>query len=198
MKNKTLKYYLAPFWIIRKHKLEFALWMVFVIFAGQMGTVINIVSRHIFGEMTISQSLLADSVSGNFYTFSLVLIASLVGSYFIRLIVPVNPEHRRLIVPFVAISLVLMLFSAVFFSFQTRDYGVDWKAVAPELIQIDFWQVLFFSLSVLIAIYAFGLDRMHLHKEYDEMAEYRENEDNNVASLRADVPTNNPSGGPKL
>lgn len=198
MKNKTLEYYLGPFCIIRKHKMEFVLWMVFVILAGQLGTIINIVSRCIFGDMTISQSLLADSVSGNFYTFSLVLIASLVGSYFIRLLVPIQPEHRRLIVPYVALALMLMLFSAVFFSFQTRDYGVEWKSVEPEMIKVDICQVIFFVLSVIVAIYAFGLDRMYKHKEYDEMAEYRDDENINVAALCADDRTNIPSGGPRL
>lgn len=198
MTKKTREYYLAPFHIIRKHKMEFVLWMIFVIFAGQMGTIINIVSRCIFGDMTISQSLLADSVSGNFYTFSLVLIASLVGSYFIKLLVPTRPEHRRLIVPYVALALMLMLFSAVFFSFQTRDYGVEWKSVAPEMIKIDVYQTIFFVLSVIVAIYAFGLDRMHKHDEYNDMAEYRNNENSNVDALRTSNPTNIPSGGPRL
>lgn len=201
MTKKTREYYLAPFRIIKDHKMEFVLWMVFVILAGQLGTIINIVSRCIFGDMTISQSLLADSVSGNFYTFSLVLIASLVGSYFIRLLVPDHPEypeHRRLIVPFVALALMLMLFSAVFFSFQTRDYGVEWKSVAPELIRIDICQVIFFALTVIVAIFAFGLDRMYKHREYDEMAKYRNEENKNVAALCADDRLNIPSGGPKL
>ena len=189
--KERLKYYFAPFKIICEHWMEFLLWLVFVIIAGQLGTLINIVSRCIFNNMSISQSLLSDSSSGNFYTFSLVMISSLVGTFFIRLLVPAMPEHRRIIVPFVAVSFIIMLFSAVFFSFQTnQSVGIDYKGVKPADISIDWWQLGAFLISVFIAVYAFGLERLHKHREYNEMTEYHNREKENVDNLINREPIN--------
>ena len=76
---------LVPFIVCFNHKIEFFLWVMFVFVAGQLGTIINVVNRTLFHDWTISQALYPDSVSGSFYTYALVLIASLIVPLFTRI-----------------------------------------------------------------------------------------------------------------
>lgn len=86
MRIKILLYLKSIVEVVWKHRLDFFLWFLFVVIAGQLGTIINFINRCVFDRWTLSQSLLADSVSGNFYTFALVLVTSTIGNIFIKLI----------------------------------------------------------------------------------------------------------------
>ena len=87
----------VPFIVGFKHKVDFFLWGMFVIVAGQLGTIINVVNRTLFQnpDWSFPQALYPDSVFGSFYTYALVLIASkylLVKLYavFVKLFALVN------------------------------------------------------------------------------------------------------------
>ena len=45
----------VPFKMCKKHLLQFFIWGMFVIIAGQLGTIINIVQRVIFDDWSIYQ-----------------------------------------------------------------------------------------------------------------------------------------------
>lgn len=165
--------------VVWKHRLDFFLWFLFVVVAGQLGTIINFINRCVFDDWAISQSLLADSVSGNFYTFALVLVTSIIGNIFIKLACKSEHDHRKAIVVFVAICFFLILFDAVFFSFATQDYAKEYKNVNIIDIHIDYWQIAFFILAILAAIFSFGLERIDRHSEYD----FLDQENRNVKKL---------------
>ena len=168
---KVLLYLKSILEVVWKHRLDFFLWFLFVVIAGQLGTIINFINRCVFGGWALSQSLLADSVSGNFYTFALVLVTSTIGNIFIKLTCKSEHDHRKAIVVFIALCLFLMLFDAVFFSFATQDYAVEYKNIKAENIHFDWWQLSFFILAIFAAILSLGLERMDGHKEYNYLDE---------------------------
>ena len=101
MNIKVLLYLKSVVEVIWKHRLDFFLWLLFVVIAGQLGTIINFINRCVFDGWALSQSLLADSVSGNFYTFALVLVTSTIGNIFIKL--TLQPDY-------ITINITLLLF----------------------------------------------------------------------------------------
>lgn len=171
MRIKVLLYLKSIVEVVWKHRLDFFLWFLFVVIAGQLGTIINFINRCVFGGWKLSQSLLADSASGNFYTFALVLVTSTIGNIFIKLTCKSEHDHRKAIVVFIALCLFLMLFDAVFFSFATQGYAVEYKNVVTANIHCDWWQLSFFILAIFAAILSFGLERMDGHKEYNYLDE---------------------------
>lgn len=179
MKIKVLLYLKSIIEVVCKHRLDFFLWFLFVVVAGQLGTIINFINRCVFGEWALSQSLLADSASGNFYTFALVLVTSTIGNIFIKLTCKSEHDHRKAIVVFVALCIFLMLFDAVFFSFATQGYAVEYKNVATANIRFDWWQIVFFILAIIAAILSFGLERIDGHKDYN----YLDDENKTVRDL---------------
>lgn len=179
MNTKVLLYLKSIVEVVWKHRLDFFLWFLFVVIAGQLGTIINFINRCVFGGWHLSQSLLADSVSGNFYTFALVLVTSTIGNIFIKLTCKSEHDHRKAIVVFVALCIFLMLFDAVFFSFATQGYAVEYKNVATANIRFDWWQIVFFILAIIAAILSFGLERIDGHKEYN----YLDDENKTVRDL---------------
>ena len=72
-----------------------------------------------------------------------------------------------------------MLFDAVFFSFATQGYAVEYKNVATANIRFDWWQIVFFILAIIAAILSFGLERIDGHKDYN----YLDDENKTVRDL---------------
>lgn len=161
----------GPFAIIKDHKLEFAVWLAFVVIAGQLGTIINIIGRVFFDDWELCESLCADSSSGVFYTYSLVLIASILGSCINRFIHKKKKEYSCILSIFLPLLIFLLLFNAVFYSYATQGSYEEFKSITSENITVDWAQLFFFIVSILCAIYAFGLDRLHLHGEYDSLSD---------------------------
>lgn len=161
---------LVPFIVCFNHKIEFFLWIMFVFVAGQLGTIINVVNRKLFHDWTISQALYPDSVSGSFYTYALVLIASLIVPLFTRIRNNKEPGFRSMSVVLLTLLIFALVLSAVFFSFASQEIRSvkydDFKNL--ELI-IDWKQTIFFVMAVIFAWYAFGLSLMADNNEGNEL-----------------------------
>ena len=88
---KILKYFqilfyriILPLKVILLKKGTFFLWFLFTIIAGLLGPIINIANNCGFNNLPIGISIFEDSRAGTFYTFSIVLIASAIGSLFLN------------------------------------------------------------------------------------------------------------------
>ncbi len=177
-----VKKIIAPLQAVLKDRCEFVIWLIFVILAGQSGTIINIIGRCNFNKIAIQQSILADSISGSFYTYSLTLVTSAIGSIMIKFIKKTKPEHRKFKILFVSIAFIICLFNAVFYSFATQNNVLDINMVEKSAIELDFWQLVFFILAILVSIYTLGLTKISDYDEFDELDDddYKMNEDNRV------------------
>lgn len=185
---------LVPFIVCFKHKVEFFLWIMFVLVAGQLGTIINVVNRAVFHDWTISQALYPDSVSGSFYTYALVLIASLIVPLFTRIRNNQEPGFRSMSVVLITLLIFALVFCAVFFSFASQEIRSvkydDFKALE---LDVDCKQLVFFVIAVLFAWYAFGLSLMADNNEGNELDDtYLKQEQKDVGRIEeksADIKT---------
>lgn len=161
---------LVPFVVCFNHKIEFFLWIMFVFVAGQLGTIINIVNRTLFHDWTISQALYPDSVSGSFYTYALVLIASLIVPLFTRIRNNKEPGFRSMSVVLMTLLIFALVLSAVFFSFASQEIrSVKYDDFKNIDLNIDWKQTIFFVIAVIFAWYAFGLSLMADNNEGNEL-----------------------------
>ena len=161
---------LVPFIACFNHKIEFFLWIMFVFVAGQLGTIINVVNRTLFHDWTISQALYPDSVSGSFYTYALVLIASLIVPLFTRIRNNKEPGFRSMSVVLMTLLIFALVLSAVFFSFASQEIrSVKYDDFKNLDLNIDWKQTIFFVTAVIFAWYAFGLSLMADNNEGNEL-----------------------------
>lgn len=168
--------------------MESFIWIMFVIFAGQLGTIINVIKRYIFGDWEFLPSFGPDTAAGSFYTFALVLTASLVAPIFWRFIKKEEPEYRNISIIFVTLLIFLILLCAVFYSFATNDINsVDFSKLRNENIVIDWKQLIFFGLSLLLAWYSFGLSLLPTHESELQLDDYQSKDDKEREKLSKSV-----------
>ena len=167
-----------------RHRMSVFLWFMFTIFAAQIGTMINLIQHVVFTEhestnkniwTLIQESLYMDSQSGSFYTFSIVLTASVLSPLFIKF-VETNVHFRKLKVLTIVISIFTLFFGGIFYSFSTFN-NRDYSSLVEHEFNVDKWQLLFFVIAILIALYSYGLTRMDKYPEsHLELDDYSDNE----------------------
>lgn len=152
---KPLRYVIDPFKIIKENKLEFFIWFVFTIFAGQLGILANIIIRYFSYSLPISQSIYLDSISGSFYTYAIAIAASALGPLFANFIKNKKPE-------FTSIKIVSIIFVMFFLVLSGIIYAaVQMKSLSSTLINfkltIDWPQLIVYILSIFIGLYTYCL-----------------------------------------
>lgn len=173
----------VPFIICFKYPVDFFLWMMFVIVAGQLGTIINVVNRTLFGGMSLPRAIYPDSVFGSFYTYALVLIASLVAPLFTRIKDDTEPKFRSMTIVFVTLLMFTLLLCAVFFSFASQEISCMAFKGGNGNITVDGKQLIFVVLAVVYAWYALGLSLMVQNKECLKYDDYSIKEKNDVDKI---------------
>lgn len=156
----------GPFLICFKHGSEFFIWALFVIVAGQLGTIINIINRSIFQGWTFCEALYPDSATGNFYTYSLVLIASLIAPIFTRIKNNDKPMFSTISMVFSSMLIFAMILCAVFFSNASQTIPpLDYQTFKGLSFVLDVKQFIFVFLAIIFAWYAYGFSLMVKNQE---------------------------------
>lgn len=179
--NTFLRAILAPLETLLFHKLELFLWFSFVIVAGLLGVIINIIKRWIFDGWDFFVALGPDSAAGSFYTFSLVMISSLIYPLFSRFIKSEKPEYRKIHIVFITILIFTLLFCGIYYSFSTLNQPMEaYDGLHNKNMRIDYPQLFFFVLVIIFSVYSFGLtligqheDELHLSDDYLEKEQHQ-------------------------
>lgn len=179
--NTFLRAILAPLETLLFHKLELFLWFSFVIVAGLLGVIINIIKRWIFDGWDFFVALGPDSAAGSFYTFSLVIISSLIYPLFSRFIKSEKPEYRKIHIVFITILIFTLLFCGIYYSFSTLNQPMEaYDGLHNNEMDIDYSQLFFFVLVIIFSVYSFGLtligqheDELHLSDDYLEKEQHQ-------------------------
>lgn len=179
--NTFLRAILAPLETLLFHKLELFLWFAFVNVAGLLGVIINIIKRWIFDGWDFFVALGPDSAAGSFYTFSLVMISSLIYPLFSRFIKSEKPEYRKLHIVFITILIFTLLFCGIYYSFSTLNQPIRaYERLHNNDMRIDYSQSFFFVLVIIFSVYSFGLtligqheDELHLSDDYLEKEQHQ-------------------------
>jgi len=166
-----LGYILDPFKIIKSNKLEFFIWFVFTILAGQLGILANIIIRSFTHSMSISQSIYLDSHSGSFYTFSIAIAASALGPLFANFIKNKKPEFTSLKIVSIILIIFFLVISGIIYA------AVQMKSLSSKVdfpLSIDSPQLAVYLIAIFIGLYTYCLLRIgapefdHLEDSYNE------------------------------
>lgn len=175
---------ILPLKVIKLKKGTFFLWLLFTIIAGLLGPIINIANNCGFNDLPISLSVFEDSRAGTFYTFSIVLIASAIGSLFLNLL-DSSDSFKKMKLYFMALCIFPLFFGGIFYSSFTQKqkeelkvsfleqsgkaYPKNTSSTAVQII-VDKKQLVLFLIALAISIYAFCLQYMNANpSEFEEI-----------------------------
>jgi len=196
--KKLCKALTKPFQLCWKNKSKSLLWVIYILLGGLLGVAINLINRWICGEMSFEQVLYVESIGGTFYTYAIVIISATIGPLFFN-ISESKTIHFADIKSFtITICIFVMVFSAIFYSNLEDNVSNQIDVTACNNLHIDWWQLIFFILSIVIALYSFGLEYLDKdwkqYPEIDSYSEYRESEEKSVDGLEISNPTSAGNG----
>ena len=115
------------------------------------------VIRHYTNSTSISESIFLDSQAGSFYTFSIALVASLLGPLFINLVNSPKFRFRTLKVYTIIFSIFFLFFSGIVYAVVQSKSGllIDLKA-----LKIDWTQLIVYLGSMLLVFYGYCILRL--------------------------------------
>ncbi|EIQ1511885.1 hypothetical protein BBL91_08835 [Vibrio parahaemolyticus] len=169
---KPLQYIVDPFKVIKNDKLEFFIWFVFTIFAGQLGILANIIIRYFSHSIPVSQSIYLDSAAGSFYTYAIAIAASALGPLFANFIKNKKPEFTSLKIVSIILVIFFLVLSGVIYA------AVQIKSLTSEPLSLDLVldvpQFTIYVLAIFIGLYTYCLlkisspDYSHLDDSFNE------------------------------
>jgi DMSO reductase anchor subunit len=180
--NIFLEHLFHPYKIIKENVSEFFIWILFTVIAGQFGILANLIVRSYTSDVTITQSLLEDSLNGSFYTFSIALVASMLGPIFIEIIKSKTLTFRTL-KTFTIIASVFYLFIAgvIYASVQSTN-----SVSQPETnLDIDYSQLTIYLIALIFATYGYCVLRLERRgRDFSHIGDgaFNEIDDENVVT----------------
>lgn len=168
----------------RRYLIRSFLWLVFTVGLSLIGTIINVIKVAFFNIPEISStysfadrvmySIYQDCQSGTFYTFSIVLAASILYPLFEGFLKH-EFNYINLRVLTIIAALLLLTFGGVFYSFSSVGYQHN-VIVSPSKLKMDWYQFGFFIIAIMVASYSFSIgllveDKEHPHPEIDDYAD---------------------------
>lgn len=175
----------APFLVIRHCKHDFFLWLVYVIFAGLLGVIINVVKRWIFDGDGFQKALTFDSQAGSFYTFSLVICSSLIWPMFKSLKDNDEPKYSMIRTVLLTLLIFTDLFCAVFYAFSNINPHKWFWQICDDWYPLDIPQFLFFIFALILSVYSFGIPYLPKHPEYKVSDDHLKCENHRVEKLKS-------------
>lgn len=180
------KYYLIePLKIIYYNKADFSLWIIFTVIAGQLGIIANVLVSVYTNKTDLSQAFLNEFNNSSFYTFSIALVASLMGPIFIN--IKTNPEaHFRTLKTFILTFFIfyLIVVSIIYAAIQSK---LKINTPVNILWQEHTTQIFFFIMALILSIYGYCITNL---ESYDNVnannvndAPYNRQNDENVNNI---------------
>jgi len=155
--KRTISLLRDPLTVILQNRSEFSIWFLFTIITGQIGIIANIIIRHYSEGASIKESIIVDSVNGSFYTFSIALVASILGPLFINLINSKVLRFRTLKVYTIIISFFFLIFSGIVYAVIQSKNGIN---INLKNITIDWTQFIVYIFAILIVFYGYCILRL--------------------------------------
>lgn len=141
-----------PFRYIKAETQRSFLWLLFTIVCGLIGIGMNVWS-HLSEETGLYQAIIIEFSVNSFYTYSIVLLSCTAGALFMKI-------DRDKMLSFTKIKTWLLIFLGTFVfigAFLCQSQG---KVVSPYRFQL-----FYFFISVILAVYGFCVVNMDEHPE---------------------------------
>ncbi|MFW1954395.1 hypothetical protein ACG91D_02180 [Acinetobacter guillouiae] len=174
-----------PFQKIFSCKVEFFLWALFTLVAGQLGIINNIIIRFYGTNTSIINSIYLDSLAGNFYLYSIAIVASMLGTIFTVFLV--KEENKFTYIRVITSSLLIFFIIVVSVIYSaTQLYST--QNPSNENLEFDYSQFISYILAIILSIYCFGILKLKYPNDKDiSDPEYYKAETNDVDDLRREA-----------
>lgn len=150
--SKLVKSISDPFQIFKVEKQKSALWFLFTVICGLLGIVMNVWS-HLGPGVGLYKAVLQEFSVNSFYTYSIVLLTCTAGSLFMKIDTDKMVTYTT-IKEWLLIILGAFVFAGAFLC-QSRD----------KLPGFNWFQLVYFVLTILMAVYGFCVINMDRHPE---------------------------------
>lgn len=191
--KRVVKGVFVPFLTLfhRKFLVRTFLWFVFSVGFSLIGTIINVIKFAVFNIPQVDKapsalsdriltSIYLDSKSGTFYTFSIVLAASILYPLF-ESFIKHEWHYTYLRVITIIVAILVLVFGGVFYSFST--ISIPQVGNGFSQLCLDKCQLVFFLLAILVAAYSYGLGLMKEDDNHPELDDYADRDDKEVQAL---------------
>ena len=155
MSINPFQYIVDPFKVIKDDKIEFFIWFVFTIFAGQLGILANIIIRYFSHSIPLSQSIYLDSADGSFYTYAIAIAASSLGPLFANFIKNKKPEFTSLKILTIIFVIFFLIFSGITYA-AVQTKSLSFASIKLDLV-LDIPQFIIYILAIFIGLYTYCL-----------------------------------------
>jgi hypothetical protein len=155
--KKMLMIIRDPFSVISENKSEFFIWFLFTIITGQIGIIANFIVRYYTNNTSITHSIYEDSINGSFYTFSIALVASLLGPIFINFINAKKLQFKTLKTFTIIIATFFLFITGIIYASIQSNSSIT---LAKLNLEIDNTQLTIYILAIAIASYGYCILRL--------------------------------------
>jgi len=172
-----------PFKIIKEKKSEFIIWFLFTIIAGQFGVLANIIVRYYTSNTDVTTSIYIESINGSFYTFSIALVASILGPIFINFLNSIRLEFRTLKTFTIIISIFYLFIAGIIYA------AIQSKAddhLTNQNFKIDTTQLIIYLFAISFAAYGYcilGMENSSLNFDSLNDPLFSDQDDQNVEEI---------------
>lgn len=161
----------TPFRVFKKRRLTFVMWVSFSLIGGAVGILVSILRHWIFTDgLQFWDALMIEVLNGAFYTYSIALIASVLGSVFINFVDNEQFRYRRYKVILIAISVYALLFGGILYALSINSYTKEELTQAEA--HFSWGQLIILIFAIALSIYAFFVCRMDEHTDmFDDIVD---------------------------
>ena len=156
---------LKPFKVIVDCKTEFFIWGLFTLFAGQLGIITNLLIRVLGTDIKFKESLYLDAQAGNFYLYSIAIIASMLGNVFTTFLSSKEASFRYIRIIASSVLVLFLLFNAIVYSATQLRTPINLGT--KFYYCFDWLQLGFYIASMIFSVYCFCLVKLNLPKFKD-------------------------------
>ncbi len=164
---------LEPFKVICENKLPFVYWILFTIIAGQSGIILASIVGLYKDNQGIYVSLLSSYYNGDFYTYSITLLSSMIGLVFTDFITNNKQNYKQIKLSTVLVGAILLIFASITYPFLSKE-------------KFEVTQLIVYIASIFLSIYFYTLLKLDKSRlEFEELKDihYGEEDDEMVRQM---------------
>ncbi len=160
--------FLKPFEIIPQIWSLFGIYLLIGVVVAQSGILFSLLLCVKHSEANFTDLLISNLTAGNFYTFSISLIASAIVPFLIEYLSASDIKFKHFKILTSLVMVVALLFPMTFFYSDIVSHTVP-QPCCGVVNKIDWLQLTFYIASIFFCTYAFCITYLHL--DYDSYAE---------------------------
>lgn len=156
--KESFIYIKKPLCKILDHKVDFFVWLMFTIVAGQIGIFANLILNVVGTGNGALHSIYMDSLNGSFYTFGIAAVTSSLGIIYSDSLKKGSRDFNQIKVVFSILVVFFLIFIAIVYA--SAQLPKSSKDITSIVYSVDYIQLFVYLFSIFICIYCYGLMKL--------------------------------------